>query len=40
MIRMFCYDSTPEGAEIDCPDCGGSAIVTDDGVYCPDCGND
>ena len=29
----------PEGAEIDCPDCGGTAIVTDSGIYCPDCAN-
>jgi DNA-directed RNA polymerase subunit RPC12/RpoP len=31
-------DPDPEGAETDCPDCGGGAIVNDDGIYCPDCG--
>ena len=29
-----------EGAEVDCPDCGGEAIMTDDGIYCPDCANE
>lgn len=27
----------PEGVEIDCPECGGDAIVNDSGVYCPNC---
>lgn len=26
-----------EGAETDCPNCGGDAIVNDSGIYCPDC---
>lgn len=33
-------DSQREGAEIDCPNCGGEAIMTDTGVYCPDCANE
>ena len=41
MIKMTkIYFGEPEGVEIDCPDCGGTAIVTDSGVYCPDCAND
>ena len=31
-IHVF---SDVEGAEIDCPDCGGSAIYNDGGVCCP-----
>lgn len=33
-------DKQPEGAEVDCPDCGGEAIMTDGGIYCPDCANE
>lgn len=29
-----------EGAEVDCPKCGGTAIQTDSGIYCPDCANE
>lgn len=37
----FCNPEEPEGAEIDCPDCGSDAIVTDDGIVCSneDCPN-
>lgn len=31
----FANDGNPEGAEIDCPDCGGDAIHNDSGTYCP-----
>lgn len=36
--RLYCQ---PEGAEVDCPDCGSDAIVTDGGIVCsnPDCEN-
>lgn len=27
-----------EGAEIDCPKCGRTAIVNDQGTFCPKCG--
>lgn len=30
----FANDGNPEGAEIDCPDCG-DAIHNDSGTYCP-----
>lgn len=35
------YFKDPEGAEIDCPDCGSAAIVNDGGLVCsnPDCSN-
>ena len=36
-VRVI-YCGQPEGAEIDCPYCGETAIVTDDGIYCPNCG--
>lgn len=32
MLKYYAND--PEGAEIDCPDCGSDAIVTDEGVVC------
>lgn len=35
MRKVFCCE--PEGAEIDCPDCGNPAIENDGGVYCPTC---
>ena len=33
------YEATsqPEGAEVDCPDCGNPAIHNDSGTYCPEC---
>lgn len=31
----FANDGNPEGAEIDCPDCGGDAIHNDSGTFCP-----
>lgn len=31
---LIYYANDPEGAEIDCPDCGSDAIVTDEGVVC------
>lgn len=37
MYRCVDVPDDVEGAEIDCPDCDGEAIVTDSGVYCPDC---
>lgn len=33
----YSYNLDPEGAEVDCPDCGGDAIHNDSGTYCPDC---
>ncbi len=33
--RIYFADEQPEGAEIDCPYCGGEAIQNDDGTYCP-----
>lgn len=36
LIQRYIDDN--EGAEYDCPDCSGTAIMTDDGGYCPDCG--
>lgn len=35
MARVYFCD--PEGSEVDCPDCGETAIVNDSGVYCPNC---
>jgi Zn finger protein HypA/HybF involved in hydrogenase expression len=37
MAKRYYYDPEPEGAETDCPDCGGEAIANDDGIYCPEC---
>lgn len=37
MSRTRIFFDGPEGAEIDCPDCGGDAIVNDSGVFCPTC---
>lgn len=39
MARIYFCD--PDGAEVDCPDCGSDAIVNDDGLVCsnPDCPN-
>lgn len=34
------YGDDCEGAEIDCPYCSGTAIVTDSGTYCPDCADE
>ena len=28
-----------EGAETDCPTCGGDAIVNDSGTFCSNCDN-
>lgn len=39
-VNIYFCDDECEGAEIDCPDCGGTAIVNDSGVYCPDCSNE
>lgn len=39
MLNVLFYAPTPEGAEIDCPDCGDTAIITNDGVFCPTCGS-
>lgn len=40
-IKRVFYCNEPEGAEIDCPDCGSDAIMTDDGIVCSneDCVN-
>lgn len=37
MFKQSVFYCEPEGAEIDCPDCGETAIVTDGGVCCPTC---
>jgi len=31
------HNDEPEGAEFDCPECGETAIMTDEGAYCPNC---
>lgn len=39
MKNRFKIDLIIEGVEIDCPKCGETAILTDRGIYCPNCAN-
>ena len=38
MFNRFKITLMVEGAETDCPKCGRTAIVNDNGIFCPHCG--